>query len=105
MTLLAGNSEIVFKILTKKIVKNGKGYMQIEKSKLDFDTTEVFVHFDNLFNGNKELGMTTNDFFNQNWRDILKEIKPAVSDALSSVWESLINNVFGNIPYEEIFAN
>lgn len=91
------------KLLTKKIVKEGKEYLQIDKSKLNFDTKNVHVHFGNLFNGNKELGDSTNAFFNENWKEILKEIKPAISDAISSVYESLINNVFGNFPYAELF--
>lgn len=39
MKSFAVNSDVIFKILTKKVVKNGKNYMQIEKSKLDFETT------------------------------------------------------------------
>lgn len=63
------------------------------------------IYFGNLFNGNKELGATTNSFFNENWKDILKEIKPAVGDAIGSIYESLINNVFGSIPYDEMFLS
>lgn len=40
MEFFAGDTDVSFKILTKKIVKNGKNYLQIEKSKLDFETAE-----------------------------------------------------------------
>lgn len=63
----------------------------------------IYVHFGNLFNGNKELGDTTNSFFNENWKEILKEIKPAVADAIASVYSSLMNNIFTSIPYEDMF--
>lgn len=63
----------------------------------------VNIHFEGLFNGNKELGDTTNQFFNENWKDILKEIRPSISDAFNSVFVALINNVFGNIPYDDLF--
>lgn len=79
--------------------------MNIEKSKLNFDLNRLFVNFENLFNGNKELGDTTNNFFNENWKDILKEIKPAVSESVGQVFESLISNVFTSIPYEDFFEN
>jgi hypothetical protein len=61
------------------------------------------VKFSNLFNGNKDLGDTTNAFFNGNWREIMKEIKPALSESISAVYQSLINNVFSLFPYEEMF--
>lgn len=91
------------KILAKKAVKQGKEHLAIDKTKLIFEAKNVHVHFGNLFNGNKELGDSTNAFFNENWKEILKEIRPAVSESIGSVYQSLINNVFGNIPYAEMF--
>ena len=58
------------KLLTKKVIKEGKGYMQIDKSKLNYTTEKVLFDFTNLFNGNKVLGETTNRFFNENWKQI-----------------------------------
>lgn len=91
-------------MLSKKIVKQGKEHLEIEKSKLNFEAKNIHVTFGNLFNGNKELGDSTNAFFNENWKLILKEIKPAVSESISSVYQSLVNNVFANIPYAEMFV-
>jgi hypothetical protein len=91
------------KIIGHLIEKNGKSYLNIDKSKLDFEPGSVNVKFENLFNGNKELTASTNEFFNTNWRDIMKEIKPAISKAVLNIFNSLVNNVFANIPYDEMF--
>lgn len=61
------------------------------------------MYFTNLFNGNKELGDTFNKFVNENWQDIFKEIKPAMASSLAQVYKSILNNVFSNIPYDEMF--
>jgi Haemolymph juvenile hormone binding protein (JHBP) len=63
------------------------------------------VNFEGLFNGNKALGDSTNLFFNENWRDILKELKPALGQSFGSIYTTLINSVFGNIPYDEVLSN
>jgi hypothetical protein len=93
------------KMIARKIDRNGKSYLHVDKSKLDFEPASVQVKFENLFNGNKELSDTTNEFFNSNWRDIMKELKPAISKAILEIYLSLINNVFNNIPYDEMFTD
>ncbi|XP_070505512.1 protein takeout-like [Chironomus tepperi] len=91
------------KMLTKKIVKNGKNYMQIDKLRLNFDVKRASLHFSNLFNGNAQLGDALNNFMNENWMDILNDLKPAMADSLGAVYKSLLNNMFSNIPYDEFF--
>lgn len=54
---------MILKFLTKKVTKDGKNYLQIDKTKMIFETGKVNIYFQNLFNGNKELGETTNRFF------------------------------------------
>lgn len=61
------------------------------------------MEFTNLFNGNKQLGDTFNKFTNDNWSDILREIKPAMELSMGKIFKSILNNLFGNIPYDEMF--
>ena len=61
------------------------------------------MSFENLFNGDKALGDNMNLFLNENWQDILKELKPSISEALSQIFAALINAVFGKVPYNEIW--
>lgn len=61
------------------------------------------MEFTNLFNGNQQLGDTFNKFANDNWEDILREIKPAMANSMAQIYKSILNNLFGNIPYDEMF--
>lgn len=82
---------------------NGKQYYQLDKLKATFDTTRFYMSFSNLFNGDKALGDNMNQFLNENWQDILKELKPAIIDAFTQIFQSVISNVFNKVPYNELY--
>lgn len=63
------------------------------------------MNFGNLFKGDKALGDNTNKFLNENWQDILNELKANLFDAFGQVVESLINSVFSKIQYKDLFIN
>lgn len=46
-----------------------------------------------------------NLFLNENWEIILKELKPAVKEALSTILTNIINSVFEKLPYNEMFLD
>lgn len=99
------NVEIVIKYKPRVIVKNGKEYIQTEKFKLEFDTAKFSLHFTNLFNGDKALGDNMNTFLNENWRDILTELKPSITSALEQILEAIINRIFAKVPYKELYLH
>lgn len=101
--LVFDNAELIIKYKPKVIEKNGKQYIQTERFQLDFDTTRFHMNFENLFNGDKALGDNMNLFLNQNWRDILTELKPAITFAVEEILKGLINRIFMKVPYSEIF--
>lgn len=57
----------------------------------------------NLYNGDRALGDSTNQFLNENWQDIFNEIKQAIFDAFSLIIESTLNNVFSRHDYLDLF--
>lgn len=97
------NVDISFKYKPRIMVKNGKEFIQTEKFKLDFDTAKFSVHFSNLFNGDKALGDNMNLFLNENWRDILNELKPSITSALEQIFEAIVNRIFAKVPYKELY--
>lgn len=99
------NTDIKLKFTPKIIEKNGKQYLQADKFKLSFDTRRLYMSFENLFNGDKALGDNMNLFLNDNWQDILKELKPSITEALSQIFAALINAVFNKVPYNEIWID
>lgn len=101
--LVFDNANLVVKYKPKVSEKNGKKFIQTDRFQLDFDTTRLHINLENLFNGNKELGENMNQFLNQNWRDILNELKPAITFAVEEILKGIINRIFAKIPYDEIF--
>lgn len=99
------NTVGTIKFTTKNIEKNGSKYWQTDKYKLTFTTTRMYTHFDNLFKGDKALGDNTNLFLNENWEDILKEMKPNMAKSIGKVFETIINSVLNSIPVKDLFAS
>lgn len=87
----------------KTVIRNGKEYLGMEKFRLSFTVSRIHFDFQNLYNGDKLLGDSTNRFLNENWNDIFKEIKANIFDAFSLIAENVIRNVFNKVPYQDLF--
>lgn len=101
--LVFDNANLVVKYKPTVMQKNGKNYIKTDTFKLDFDTTQLHIRLENLFNGDKALGDNMNLFLNENWRDILNELKPAITFAVEEVLKSIINRIFTKVSYDDIF--
>lgn len=97
------DSECTIKFSGKPIDKNGKVYMQTDNLKFTLQPGKMIVQFGNMFNGDPVLGPTTNQFLNENWQDIYKELQTSVETAFGKVLETLINNVFASLQYKNAF--
>lgn len=97
------NCHIQLKWTGKLVEKSGKQFYQLDKLKATFDTTRFYMQFSNLFNGDKALGDNMNMFLNDNWQDILKELKPSIISAFVQIFQRVITNVFDKVPYAELF--
>lgn len=53
---LAANIESTMTMKAKRIEKDGETYYNIQDCYIDFNIGNAQLQFDNLFNGNKELG-------------------------------------------------
>lgn len=61
------------------------------------------MDFENLFNGDKVLSQSTNQFLNENWTDILRELKPVLTKAIGGIYRAIADPIFNKFPYEELF--
>lgn len=61
------------------------------------------LNFSNLFNGNEHLGRNMNKFMNENWKEILDDLKVTINDAFGNVFSKIIKHVISNFPYDEMF--
>ncbi|KAG5681946.1 hypothetical protein PVAND_011347 [Polypedilum vanderplanki] len=102
-TLMLENVHFLMKFKAKIIEQNGKSHLQLNKSKMTFNTTRLYMNFTDLFNGNSELGKNMNKFINENWRDILDDLKRTIVQSFGDVFSTIINHIFNNFPYAEMF--
>lgn len=64
------------------------------------------MQFAHLFSGkDKLLSDTTNAFLNENWSEILKELKPVLRKAIGDIAASVISPVFAEFPYDSLFLD
>lgn len=82
---------------------NGRKYVKLVNGSFPLVAEHMTMKLDNLFNGDKLLGSNMNTFLNDNWREILKDIKPALNEALATLVISLLNNMADLIPLENMF--
>lgn len=93
-----------WKIKTKAVEKNGKRYLTVDDSLLKFKVSHITMNFENLFNGDQKLSETMNAFLNDNWNEILTELRPSLQETISQILISIISGTFAKIPYNEIFS-
>ncbi|EDV30410.1 uncharacterized protein Dana_GF23275 [Drosophila ananassae] len=61
--------------------------------------TKVRTYLDNLFNGrSKEVERSTNQFFNENWRDFYEALKPLIIETVENILYDVMSTVFHLIP-------
>lgn len=61
------------------------------------------MQFSNLFNGDKTLSDGTNRFLNENWLDILTELKPVLKKAIGNICNGVVGPIFAKFPYNDLF--
>jgi len=97
--------EITMTFDGKSIKRNNNEHLGIENAKLTFKVSKLVFDFENLYNGDKVLGESTNQFLNENWNDIFREIKANIFDAFTLIAENTLRNTFNKVPYNDLFAN
>lgn len=61
------------------------------------------ANFANLFNGDATLSQTTNSFLNENAKDLLEEVKPAIEAVAGMLIDDIANKIFRSLPFEKLF--
>lgn len=110
-------------------MRDGRKYMELVDLDLKFETDKLRVNFGNLFNNDKALGNNRqstfetqisdepvskvdlfsvagnqmNAFLNENWKEILHELRPSVQEALGAAFKEIARRLFSKVPYDDIF--
>jgi hypothetical protein len=83
--------------------KEGKTFINFVSSKIDVDPELASFRFENLFDGDKQLGEHFNRVINDNWKGIFDEIKDDYVDVVNRILVQLLNNFFSKVSLEEAF--
>lgn len=70
---------------------------------ITFIFSRMHVKFENLFNGNKELGASLNELINDNWKTLWSDMEPQVNDAVMKIVKHLLESVLQVLPYEDFY--
>ena len=83
--------------------KDNNTYVNITSYKIRFTPKWVKFRFDNLFNGDKILGETMNNFMNSNWEPVFYGIIPGYEEKFGEKFKSVANILFRQVPIDLIF--
>jgi len=92
-----------WKLLGSPVEEDGQVFMRIDKFEVVPEVQGLKVHANNLFKGNPELSAVTIAFVNRFWRVLYEEMLPYSVDAFDKVGRQLLNKVFHQIPYDQLF--
>ncbi|XP_049942372.1 protein takeout-like [Schistocerca serialis cubense] len=101
--ITVSNTAVELLLKGAPLQQDGTTYLDVKHFKISFTTDRVYLTFNNLFNGDKALGDNMNKFLNDNWEEILKELRPTIEEVFSVAFKDISNNLFHKVPYNDIF--
>ncbi|KAH0818502.1 hypothetical protein MTP99_013114 [Tenebrio molitor] len=84
-------------------MKKGKTFIKIISSNVSMDPEFVSYNFENLFNGDKQLGDNINRVLNDNWKQVFDEVKDDYIEVINRILVQLLNNFFSKVSLEDAF--
>ena len=81
--------------------KNNKKHIRAENVKVDISSEKSIFMFENLL-GNKALSDNMNVFLNENHREVMADMEPALNVMYTKILENILNTFFDNLPAEEL---
>lgn len=99
------NPELDISFTGKTKQKNGKNVFYTDDMRMDIKISKLDTHLTNLYNGDKVLGDSTNQFLNENWADIYNELKGSIGESFSLITQTILNNFWSHHDYTEMFLH
>ncbi|KAK9874609.1 hypothetical protein WA026_005440 [Henosepilachna vigintioctopunctata] len=89
--------------ITETYEKDGELHLKIVRSSIKYSFERITFNFENLFDGNKELGDKVNEFLNENWDILLVDFGPGISDTILKIYRSIFDAICLQIPMKYFF--
>ncbi|KAK6633523.1 hypothetical protein RUM44_004130 [Polyplax serrata] len=86
------------KLYGKEVVVNNVKYMKIEHVGVDFKVGKARFKIRDHGSGTRVLSEAINNFLNQNWKEVLEEMKHTASAAIGKFVKQIINTALLKVP-------
>ncbi|XP_022213551.2 uncharacterized protein LOC111068373 [Drosophila obscura] len=91
--------DILLLTKTQLYEKGGFTFDNVTSIRVQLKLSRVHTNLDNLFNGRSpEVERSTNQFFNDNWRDFYEALKPLIIETVENILFDVMSKVFHLIP-------
>ncbi|KAK9874604.1 hypothetical protein WA026_005436 [Henosepilachna vigintioctopunctata] len=84
---------------------NGEKYFKPLNMSMEYKFDKVEFNFDNLFDGNKELGDQVNRFLNENWSPLLKDFGPGIASTIAAIIKDIFQKFSAKISLKGYFLD
>ncbi|XP_060533011.1 protein takeout-like [Cylas formicarius] len=101
VTLL--NMDIDHTLTLETFEKKGKSYLRVKDFKVVMRPEKVIYKFDNLFDGQKDLGDNVNKVINDNSAEVFEDVRSGYEKSFALIFLDLANRVLPKVPQEDIF--
>ncbi|XP_055384445.1 protein takeout-like [Condylostylus longicornis] len=99
------NIKVKVKMIIETVKRDDKEYFRFKQINIKAKMGTGKIHFDNLFNGNKELGEAINESINENIVAMANEILPSAERALENKFLEIGNQIFKTYTTEQLLPN
>ncbi|KAH8332741.1 hypothetical protein KR074_009972 [Drosophila pseudoananassae] len=96
------NITLQTELIGQEYKDNGVTYLKINEVKIQYQLSDVQIHLDNLFNGDKALGERMNQFLNENWKALAEEVRPLMTKALVDILRASVDKLFAAFSYDDL---
>ncbi|XP_061395587.1 circadian clock-controlled protein daywake-like [Musca vetustissima] len=97
-----------FNLICKLKLREENGFKFTDLDKLRVEVADVGLyqsHWENLFNGQKDLEDSANAVFNDNWKELFTAFRPSFTATVQKVLEDRFKKIFAYIPASYYFGD
>jgi len=87
------------------IEKDGETYINVTSFKLKLKPQHMKLNFENLFNGDKALSQTLNNFMNENWELVANQMLPGYEKHFGELFKGIAGKIFSAVPMKFMFLD
>jgi hypothetical protein len=100
---VAENIKFTYRSEFEVVEKKNKHFMKFGTTNLSLDPESVSYNFENLFNGDKQLGDNMNKVLNENHLEVFSDVRKGYEAGLAIVLKQVLSNMFAKVSIEEGF--